>query len=260
VFRYPLPDQDEVVAMYEAEAYHESAYFRNAERAYDEHAPEVRIYRRALADLAGLVSRGPLLDVGCGTGVFLDLARREGWDARGVELSERHVARARATFDVEVWQGEFLAAPLAPGSFHVVTMWDFLEHVLDVRAVLAAARRLLAPEGVLLVFTIDSSSLFNLAGDVLYRVTAGRAIRPIELLYDARHNWYFTRTALARLLASAGFRVERWCSNRAYLGRWLAEPAPWHIVAGGHVIDVLSAAARRPYRWTVYGRREEASS
>jgi 2-polyprenyl-3-methyl-5-hydroxy-6-metoxy-1,4-benzoquinol methylase len=256
-FRHPLPTEGELVAMYESDAYHESAYFRNAQRGYDERAPEVQIYSRALDDLAALVPAGRLLDIGCGTGVFLDLARRMGWDARGVELSERHAAHARATFGVEVWQGDFLAAPLTPASFQVVTMWDFLEHTLDPRAVLAAAHRLLGPDGVLLVFTIDSSSLFNLCGDLLHRVTARRAVCPIELLYDARHNWYFTRAALARVIESAGFRIERWRSDRAYLGRWLAEPAPWYVVAGGHVIDLVSAVAGRPYRWTAYGRRVE---
>jgi len=256
--RHPLPDERELVAMYESERYHESAYFRNAGRDYDERSPEVRIYRRALADLARLAPAanapgpGRLLDVGCGTGVFLDLARRAGWDACGVELSERHVRHARATFGLEVWQGDFLAAPLAARSFRAVTMWDFLEHVLDPRAVLDAARRLLAPEGVLLVFTIDSASLFNLAGDLAYRASGGRMARPLELLYDARHNYYFTQVALARLLEGAGYRVEAWRADRAYLGRWLSEPAPWYLVAGGRVLDVVSAMVRRPYRWTAY--------
>lgn len=260
-FRHPLPDARELVAMYEDERYHESVYFRNARQGYRESSPEIRIYRRALADLAALVPRtdaaapaphGRLLDVGCATGIFLDLARAAGWDVAGVEISERHAAYARDTFGLAVWQGDFLAAPFPAGSFQAVTMWDFLEHVLDPRAVLDQARRLLAPGGVLVVFTIDAASLFNTTGDLLHRVSGERFTRPLELLYDARHNYYFTRAALARLLAARSFRVVRWRADRAYLGRWLAEPAPWYLRAGGAALDLVSVAAGRPYRRTAF--------
>lgn len=298
-FRHPLPDERELTAMYEDARYHESAYFQNAQAGYRRRAPEVRIYRRALADLhrlaregdgedraaelgrlgcgseGGVAARGQLasgsesggaslgaatagrclLDVGCGTGVFLDLAREAGWEVMGVELSTRHAAHARTTFGLDVWRGDFLAAPFAPGSFAVVTMWDFLEHVLDPRAVLAQAWRLLVPGGLLLVFTIDSTSLFNATAGVLHRASGGRAVRPLELLYDARHNYYFTPPALARLIEAAGFRIERWRADRAYLGRWLAEAAPWYLVAGGFVLDLVSVAVGRPYRRTALCRR-----
>lgn len=247
-FRHPLPDAMELRAMYEDERYHESVYFENARAGYDDRAPEIRIYRRALADLGACVRPGALLDVGCATGVFLDLARAAGWQARGVELSSRHAAYARTAFGLDVWEGDFLEAPFALASFAAITMWDFLEHVLDPRAVLLHARRLLAPGGVLLVFTIDSASLFNRLGDLLLDVRRGRVPRALELLYDARHNYYFTGASLAGLLDGAGFRVERWRTDRAYLGRWLAEPAPWYLVAGGYVVDLLSLLVRLPYR------------
>ncbi len=256
-FRHPLPTPEELTAMYEDERYHESAYFENARTGYDERAPEVRIYRRALRDLAEMhtgsatantTQAGRLLDVGCATGVFLDLARGAGWQVRGVEFSTRHAAYAREAFGLDVWEGDFLDAPFAPASFDAITMWDFLEHVMDPHAVVAKARELLAPGGVLLVFTIDTSSLFNRIGDVIDRtVGAGRIL---ELLYDFRHNYYFTGQSLRGLLERSGFEIARWRADRAYLGRWLAEPAPLYVVAGGSVIDVLSLLLRLEYRRT----------
>jgi 2-polyprenyl-3-methyl-5-hydroxy-6-metoxy-1,4-benzoquinol methylase len=248
-FRHPLPTPDELTAMYEDERYHASAYFENARTGYDERAPEVRIYRRALRDLAESgTRRRRLLDVGCATGVFLDLARAAGWQVRGVELSTRHAAYARDAFGLDVWEGDFLDAPLSQGGFDAITMWDFLEHVMDPHAVLAKARDLLTPGGVLLVFTIDTSSLFNRIGDVIHRtVGAGRIL---ELLYDSRHNYYFTGRSLRRLLERSGFQVARWRADRAYLGRWLAEPAPFYVVMGGSVVDFLSLPLRLEYRRT----------
>ena len=112
------------------------------------------------------------------------------------------------------------------------------------------------PGGLLLVFTIDSTSLFNRLGDVLQTVSGGRVARPVELLYDARHNYYFTAASLGRLLEDGGFRVERWRTDRAYLGRWLAEPAPWYLVAGGYVVDTLSLLLRLQYRRTAICRSQ----
>ena len=253
-FRHPLPGRDEMRAMYEDERYHESAYFENARAGYRQSSPEIRIYRRALDDLAMFAPPGRLLDVGCATGVFLDLARAVGWTVCGAELSARHAAYARETFGLDVWEGDFGDAPYPPGSFDAITMWDFLEHVLDPIAVLAQARRLLAPGGTLLVFTIDTASLFNRMGDLLHRILGTRATPVLELLYDARHNYYFTREALRRVLVRSGFRIDRWRADRAYLGRWLAEPASPVVVAGGYLIDLASGPLGLPYRRTAICR------
>ncbi len=253
-FRHPLPGEAELIEMYEDPRYHETPYFRNAVEGAGMRSPEVRIYERALGDLAELGKRGALLDVGCGTGFFLQLARKRGWEVAGVELSERHRAYARATFGLEVWGGDFLAAPAKARSFDVITMWDFLEHVLDPRLVVARARELLKRDGVLLVFTIDTTSLFNLAGDLAYRLSGRRARRILELLYDSHHNYYFTLNSLSRLLSSEGLTVERWRSDRAYLSRWVTQPAPWYLLAGGFLIDLLSLPLDRPYRRTAYCR------
>jgi 2-polyprenyl-3-methyl-5-hydroxy-6-metoxy-1,4-benzoquinol methylase len=253
-FRHPLPSAAELHAMYEDPRYHASQYFDEP----GPRSPELRIFRRGLADLAELVPVGRLLDVGCARGTFLALARAAGWQAEGIELSHRHVELARER-GLTVFEGDIATAALPAGSYQAVTMWDVLEHVNDPAAVLASARRLLAPGGVLLVFTIDSTSLFNVAGDVLFGVTGGRAVRPLELLYDARHNHYFTRAALVRVLGDAGFHVERWRTDRAYLGRWVSEPAPWYLFAGGFLLDVASLLVRRPYRRTAYCRTAEPS-
>lgn len=251
-FRHPQPSPEALVDMYEDERYLASRYFADTRTDESRESPEVRIFRRGLAELAALTPAGGrrLLDVGCGPGVFLDLARAAGFSVAGIEISSSHVASARDRLGLDVRQGDFREAPFADVSFDAVTMWDFLEHVGDPCAALAEARRLLVPGGVLLVFTIDCDSLFNIAGDALYRATGGRVQRPLELLYDARHNIYFTRPGLARLLQTSGFTVVHWRSDRAYLGRWVSEPAPWWTMAGGAVLDLVSQVVRRPYRQT----------
>ncbi len=259
MFRHPLPEQAELEGYYADPAYLESAYFADSGQGPAAAGPEVGIYLESLAWLDGnlvSVSAGErkLLDVGCGNGQFLALAEQHRWKCEGIELSHELCERARSLCVAELHRGDFLDVDLPAASYDVVTMWDLLEHVLDPDLVLARARELLRPGGCLVVFTINSESLFNWLGDISYRATGGRLTTAVELLYDARHNWYLTPSTLDRLLKQAGLRAVDRCQHRAYLGRWLSEPAPVWVKVAGNLVDLASMAASQCYRQLVYCR------
>src|SRR5207253_8058958 len=90
---------------------------------------------------------GRLLDFGCGNGSFLHRVRKQGWDATGLDVARLAVQGARNETSAGVLVGTLPHPELLPASFDVVTMWHALEHVHDPLAVLAEARRLLAPGG-----------------------------------------------------------------------------------------------------------------
>lgn len=122
------------------------------ERVMDHRAVRDLVYAprlRWLARHAAITGRTRLLDVGCGTGGFLDLARRRrGARVAGVELDAALAARAAAR-GLEVTAGDFADVPA--GDFDVVTMFQVLEHLPDPRAALVRAFGLLRPGGVLCV-------------------------------------------------------------------------------------------------------------
>ncbi|MFY9587346.1 MAG: class I SAM-dependent methyltransferase, partial [Actinomycetota bacterium] len=92
-----------------------------------------------------------VLELGCGTGTFLaEIQRRFGVDVAGLERTAvaAEQARARGIRVIEATLGE---AGIPACSFDVVIMRHVLEHVPDPRGLLAAARRVLADGGVLLV-------------------------------------------------------------------------------------------------------------
>ncbi|MDR1786504.1 MAG: class I SAM-dependent methyltransferase [Spirochaetaceae bacterium] len=105
--------------------------------------------------------RGAILDVGCAYGPFLAAAADAGWDAYGIDVSERAVAYVRDT----------LGFPAVPSSledfdpegafgvreFDAVTLWFVLEHLPDAGAALKKIRSLLKPGG-LLAFSTPSAS------------------------------------------------------------------------------------------------------
>ena len=101
---------------------------------------------------------GRLLDVGCGTGSFLsELQRAGGWQTMGIDINQSAVGVA-CRRGVNARRGELSALDLPTSSFDVVTMWEVIEHVLDPRKTLVEIRRILKPEGVLLLSTPNGES------------------------------------------------------------------------------------------------------
>ena len=147
-----------------------------------------------LERLTGSPAGRPLLDVGCYTGVFVEIAARHGWDAWGVEPSLWAVERARAR-GLRVLPGTLEAADLPEATFDVVTMWDVIEHLPDPRRALQRVHRLLRPGGLVAVHTIDIESLFT-------RLMGARWPWLMEM-----HIYYFSRRTLCDMLGKCGFEV-----------------------------------------------------
>jgi SAM-dependent methyltransferase len=110
-------------------------------------------------------ARGPLLDVGCGGGLFLGMMRARGYSVAGLDFSPQAAAVAWQRQQVPAVCGDLANAPLRAGSFAGITMFHVLEHVPDPRAYLLAARDLLAPDGRLVVQVPNAASWqFRLLG------------------------------------------------------------------------------------------------
>lgn len=185
------------------------------------------IYRRlTIADHVAFARRAlgagrRVLDVGCGSGLFLNRLRApEGF---GLDTSPRAAAVAREVYGVEVVVGDLARAPFRATAFDLITMFHVLEHLPDPGAYVEAARRLLAPGGRLVVQTPNLDSW-------QYRVFGPRWIG----LDVPRHLCDFRARDLRRLLEDRGFRILRekhfsWRDNAACLATTVA-PA-WEPVA-----------------------------
>ncbi|MFD1148600.1 methyltransferase domain-containing protein [Saccharothrix hoggarensis] len=111
--------------------------------------------RRAWAELLlPLLPPAPatVIDLGCGTGSLTALVAEAGHDVRGLDLSERMVAAARAKVaGVEFRQGDAAHPPYPPGTFDVVLARHVLWALPDPTAALARWRSLLKPGGRLVL-------------------------------------------------------------------------------------------------------------
>jgi 2-polyprenyl-3-methyl-5-hydroxy-6-metoxy-1,4-benzoquinol methylase len=168
---------------------------------------------RALSDLAdqlkGLnaASDLKLLDVGAGSGSFLDQARSAGFDVYGNELSDAGIAAARQKYGIELTP-ILLEHDARVDSFDAITMWGLLEHVADPRLILQIAFRLLRRGGVLFVYT----PAWCLYDDIALTLARGSGNRWTRLL-DRRISWthlqLFSSRALQAALDDAGFEVAK---------------------------------------------------
>jgi len=172
------------------------------EFGYSAYLADEPLYRRTYRRRMPVIRRhkptpGALLDVGCAAGSFLAVAAEEGWRPTGVELSAPMAEYAARTLRLpDVRRGDLLSLELPDQGFDVITLWDVLEHLEDPPAHLRAARRLLKPDGILVIETQNVASFFaRLLG------------RKWQHYKHAEHLYHFDPRTLQRLLSEAGFEV-----------------------------------------------------
>lgn len=98
-----------------------------------------------------------LLDVGCSSGYFLEVAGQLGFvDAEGVEPGERAVQTARAA-GLKVHGGLLEDVALPERSFDAITLFEVIEHLKDARDTAQRCNRLLRPGGILVIGTANTA-------------------------------------------------------------------------------------------------------
>jgi len=168
--------------------------------------PSWGIFNAGLRIVEKNVGRGNLLDVGCAFGSFLRLAASRGWNVMGVEVSAYSSQYARETLGFDVYTGDLLHAPLDGRQFDLITFWDVIEHIRDVRGNLVRASELLRPGGFLIITTDNYRGLLSALGNLLYRISFASLKYPLERFYIPYNSCYLTRQKLGEMLAEHGFR------------------------------------------------------
>lgn len=140
------------------------------------------------------ISKGKILDIGAGTGDFLLTAKQNGWQTIGVEPSEKAktIAISKGVAFVEK------TSELENQSFDVITMWHVLEHVPNLENQIKELKRLLKPNGTLLVAVPNFKSFdANHYGNYWAAFDV-----PI-------HFWHFSKTAIKLLFEKEQMKLEK---------------------------------------------------
>ncbi len=146
---------------------------------------------------------GTILDIGCAGGHFLDrYFKASTWKKWGIELSKFAAATAiRKSINVQVGTIQSVELPLC--FFDVVTVLDTFYYFADPRDELSSIRRVLKPDGLLII-------ALPWAGSHIWRNTGWRrSFFPSSdrSLLEGTHIFFYTGHAIRSLLSSCCFRV-----------------------------------------------------
>ena len=195
----PQPSHEELARYYPAQYWFapDTSLVARLEEGYRRTvlAGHVRFVARALR---GSPARGPLLDVGCGGGLFLALMRRRGFQVVGLDNSREAAAVAWRHHRVPAVVADLERAPFPAGAFAGITMSHVLEHLPDPCVYLSAAHRLLAPEGRLVIFVPNAASL--------QFAILGKRWNGLDV---PRHLFDYRDRDIERILGTMGFAVVR---------------------------------------------------
>lgn len=180
-------------------------FFKNCWSDYESKtSKKLTRFRKTLIELEKHSKKGNLLDLGCATGVFLDMAQKQGWKSYGVEISKFASDYARKEFKLDVKTGDLLKINFKKEFFDVVTMWDFIEHVDSPSEILSKINKIMKKDGVLFILTINDSSLMGKLADIFYKLKIKKFA---ELVHPIHHNYHFTKKVLIDILDKNGFEV-----------------------------------------------------
>lgn len=187
----PRPAADQLMDYYASEDYvsHTSRATNLLNQAYL--LARKFTLRRKVELVSRFVSAGRILDFGCGTGEFLQQAKKANWEIYGVEpaANARHIAQQKLANihpDIRAIPGQ---------SMHVITLWHVLEHLPDLNDNLDQLTGRLSEAGTIFIAVPNVNSYDSLH----YRHDWAGLDVP-------RHLWHFNQTNMKRLLNKHGLK------------------------------------------------------
>ena len=191
-----MPSDRELQAHYQDPAYYEGKEDQGYRCYADMKKALVPHFARRLRAIRNrLPNRGRLLDFGCASGYFLEMARADGWHIAGVELAQSIARLASNTLGIPIAAS---LDTLLENAFDAITLWEVIEHLPRPVEELRHLRERLRPGGLLMLSTPNTGHW--------------QAVREPDTWTSYRppsHLLFFTAPTLQNVLQRAGFeRIE----------------------------------------------------
>lgn len=106
---------------------------------------------------------GNILDIGAGTGAFLNAMKMSGWNCTGTEPEETARNKAKELYGLDLKNAEALFS--LPEGFDAITMWHVLEHVHQLHEYITQLKALLKEDGKLFIavpnYTSEDAKIYG---------------------------------------------------------------------------------------------------
>lgn len=151
-FTQDVPDQAGIGAYYESAGYisHSDTKKGIINNLYHLVRKRTLASKQQLVRSVTGIHKGEILDIGCGTGAFLNTMKKAGWAITGLEPDAAARVKAAELYNINPLEPQKLFE-LPPAAFHAITMWHVLEHVHQLHEYIDQISKLLVENGRLLV-------------------------------------------------------------------------------------------------------------
>jgi len=188
---HPQPSEETLASYYESEDYisHTDSKASVTDKLYQ--SVKTVMLKKKLKLLSTYhPEKGTLLDIGSGTGDFLNSAQDDGWIVSGYEPHEKAKSLA-------VKKGVSIddnLKTLPKNNFDVITMWHVLEHIPNLFEHIELVKTLLKDSGTLIIAVPN------------YKSQDAKHYQKFWAAYDVpRHLWHFSATGISKLFSDFGF-------------------------------------------------------
>jgi len=149
-----------------------------------------------------------LLDVGCGRGELVHIARQRGFDAVGTEFSEAMIAAARERYGLTLIRSSLEElARTRPAPFDAVVLSAIIEHVHDPDSLIAGVHAVTHPGSVIYIDTPREPNLLTMLANASSRLRGSRVVYNLSPSWPPYHVFGFNPRALRHLLAKYDMEI-----------------------------------------------------
>lgn len=200
-FTNPRPAEEDVGKYYQSEEYvsHSGTKTGLVNKLY--HLVRNYTLAKKLQMLLRLVGKQKpanttILDYGCGTGEFLNICQKAGFNVFGMEPDDKARAMAIKNYGLNVQPPEVINA-FKSESFEVVTLWHVLEHIHRLKEFLSELKRILKSSGIAVIAVPNLTSI------------DAKIYKEFWAAYDVpRHLYHFSPKDIITLFSEFGFTLE----------------------------------------------------
>ena len=194
-FTNPVPRETELPKYYESEEYisHSNTSKGLVNKVY--RLVRNHSIKKKVGIATAKMNRGEALDIGCGTGDFLNEMSKHGWKVKGIEPNDVARNNAITNFGLDVGE-EAQLFKFDKDTFDVITMWHVLEHVYNLDKHLSQIKNILRKDGRLVIALPNADSM------------DAKIYKNFWAAYDVpRHLHHFNQSSFKRLMGKYGFEI-----------------------------------------------------